>query len=97
MTINHLRRITVVFFEASKRPAESDTAGKGSIVCVIAIGKSAKDLNILPLGGNFVNAFYICQSVTFESNAPLFSLGKTITNARNVPYSAVQPFRIQPS
>ncbi len=58
MTINHLRRITVVFFEASKRPAESDTAGKASIVCVIAIGKPAKDLNILTLGDFFVNAFY---------------------------------------
>ncbi len=58
MTISHLRRITVVFFEASKRPAESETAEKESIVCVIAIGKPAKDLNILTLGGNFVNAFY---------------------------------------
>ena len=97
MTISHLSRITVVFFDASKRPAESETAEKESIVCVIAIGKPAKGLSILTLGGNIVNAFYFCQRVTFESHTPLLSLGKTITNAKNVPYLATQPFRMQPS
>jgi hypothetical protein len=58
MTISHLRRITVVFFEASNRPAESDTAGKASIVCEIAIGKPAKGIIILTLRENIVNAFY---------------------------------------
>jgi len=61
MTISHLRRITVVFFEASKRPAESETAGIASIVWVIAIRKPANDLNILTLGGIFVNAFYFVK------------------------------------
>ncbi len=86
MTISHLRRITVIFFEVSKRPAELEAAGKASIVCVSAIGKPVKDLNILTLRGFFVNAFYFGKRVALRPDTLLFSLGKTRTNAKNVPY-----------
>jgi len=72
MTISHLRRITVIFFEVSKRPAELETAGRASIVCVRAIEKPAKDLNILTLSQNFVNSFYFYTRRDFRPTSPHF-------------------------